>query len=78
MLWTSTSPKPFLIEGLNEFQKINHFPCSTELTRKDRMCANMVRMQEKFGKDPFDIVPDAFILPDEFTDFYICFHQAKR
>ena len=48
------------------------------MTRKDRMCANMVRMQEKFGKDPFDIVPDAFILPDEFTDFYTCFHQAKR
>ena len=66
-----------MYEGLNENQKINHFPLSNELTRKDRLCYNMVVMQEKFGKDEFNIIPDSFILPDEFADFYSAFHSAK-
>lgn len=28
-------------ENLKEYQKINHFPMSTELTRKDRLAANI-------------------------------------
>ena len=26
ILWTSGNPKQYLYEGLNEYQKINHFP----------------------------------------------------
>lgn len=78
VLWTCTSCKPYLYEGLNEFQKINHFPQSSELTRKDSLCANVVKMQEKFGNDVFDIIPDTYILPDEFADFYSHFHSLKN
>lgn len=58
-------------------QKINHFPQSYELTRKDRLCYNVVQMQDKFGKDEFNIIPDTYILPDEFADFYSHFHKLK-
>ena len=44
VLWSSSSCKSYLYEGLNEYQKINHFPQSYEITRKDRLCYNMVRM----------------------------------
>lgn len=27
-------------------------------------------MQEKYGKQHFDFVPDTYILPDEFGEFY--------
>jgi len=73
VLWSSSSCKAYLYEGLNEFQKINHFPQSHEITRKDRLCYNIVRMQEKFGKQHFDFMPDTYILPDEFGDFYAHF-----
>ena len=63
-----------MYEGLNDNQKINHFPFSYELTRKDRLCYNIVKMQEKFGKEEFNIIPDTYILPDEFADFYSHFH----
>ena len=36
ILWSSSSCKSYLYEGLNEYQKINHFPQSHEITRKDR------------------------------------------
>jgi hypothetical protein len=29
-----------------------------------------VKMQEQYGKDEFNIIPDSYILPDEFADFY--------
>ena len=32
MLWTNTAGKPYLYSGLNPYQKINHFPCSYEIT----------------------------------------------
>jgi len=77
ILWSCQSLKPFIYEGLNDNQKINHFPMSHELTRKDRLCYNIVKMQERFGKDEFNIIPDTYILPDEFADFYSHFHTLK-
>ena len=50
---------------------------SYELTRKDRLCENIVKMQERFGKEVFNILPDSYILPDEFADFYSHFHNLR-
>ena len=69
ILWSSSSCKAYLYEGLNEYQRINHFPQSYEITRKDRLCYNMVKMQEKHGKSNFDIVPDTYIIPNEVKEF---------
>ena len=44
VLWSTSSCKSYLYEGLNEFQRINHFPQSYEITRKDRLCFNYVKM----------------------------------
>ena len=77
VLWTCSSWKPYLYEGLNDNQKINHFPQSFEMTRKDNFWANVVKMQEKHGNDSFEIIPDTYILPDEFADFYSHFHSLK-
>jgi hypothetical protein len=68
ILWSSSSCKAYLYEGLNEYQRINHFPHSYEITRKDRMCFNYVKMQEKFGREAYDFVPDTYILPNEYGD----------
>lgn len=57
--------------------RVNHFPNSIEVTKKDRLCKNVVEMQRKFGKE-FEIIPDTYILPDEFADFYTHFHELKQ
>lgn len=58
---------------LDECQRLNHFPGSTELTNKDRLWANFHHMQEKFGKAAFDFVPESFVLPDELDKFMECY-----
>ena len=35
--WTGCGVKPFSLHGLAHFQKVNHFPRSSEITRKDRL-----------------------------------------
>lgn len=69
VLWMCVPGKPYLYEGLNEYQKINHFPNSHEITKKDRLCINILKMQERFGKEAYYIVPDTFVLPEEEEEF---------
>ena len=69
ILWSSGACKQYLYEGLNEYQKINHFPSSQEITRKDKLAVNIAMMQNKFGKDNFDFLPDTYVIPDKFSEF---------
>jgi tubulin polyglutamylase TTLL5 len=78
LLWSSQPYKSYIYDNMSDYQKVNHFPHSDELTRKDRLCVNIVRMQEKHGKEAFDIIPDTYNLPDEFADFYQHFHSTKQ
>jgi len=78
ILWTNNHAKGYLFKGLNEYQRINHFPGSIEITRKDRMKENIVQRQQKYGKAYFDIIPETFILPDEIAMFYEKFYEYKE
>lgn len=69
-LWINSSGKSYLYENLNRYQKINHFPHSYELTRKDRLAYNIGKMQARYGGYDFDISPETFVLPDQFDEFY--------
>ena len=75
ILWAGTVPQRYLFEGLLEHQKINHFPGSEELTRKDRLYANVSKLMDKFGRDSFNFLPETFILPEDFSDFSSRFHD---
>lgn len=78
ILWTNTIGKPYLYTGLNEFQKVNHFPSSYEITRKNNLASNVLIMQNKFGKKEFDIIPETYVLPDEFSEFFNCFKKRQE
>ena len=81
MLWTHTQGKTYFYERLNPIQKINHFPLSFELTRKDRLAVNIIKMQQKYSKTYFNFIPETFILPEqeeEFKEYFIhCQEKSK-
>lgn len=68
ILWTGLHMKPDVLRGLLPFQRVNHFPRSYELTRKDRLYKNIEKMQQLRGLKHFDIVPVSFMLPLEYRD----------
>ncbi|XP_073339279.1 tubulin polyglutamylase TTLL5 [Pagrus major] len=77
LMWTGSHLKPYLLRSLQDFQKVNHFPRSYELTRKDRLYKNIQRMQQTHGFKDFHIVPQTFVLPSEYQKFCNCFARDK-
>lgn len=77
LLWVGSSAQNYLYEGLNEYQRISHFPNSFEITRKDKMQVNISAMVETHGKDEFNFLPETFILPDQYNEFYTQYHKNK-
>ncbi|XP_069771943.1 tubulin polyglutamylase TTLL5 isoform X2 [Narcine bancroftii] len=77
LMWTGSHLKPYLLRTLLEFQKVNHFPRSYELTRKDRLYKNIQRMQQTHGFKHFNIIPQAFILPSEYQELWNAHSKDK-
>eukprot|EP00435_Cladocopium_sp_Y103_P016109 s691_g4.t1 len=66
--WSGPNLRDMAYHEMNEFQRVNHFPGSTELTRKDRLWMNFRDMAETFGSEAFDFVPQTFVLPEQVQD----------
>ncbi|XP_057653784.1 tubulin polyglutamylase TTLL5 isoform X5 [Diorhabda carinulata] len=81
LLWTGSHPKPGLlwctIRSLAPHQRVNHFPRSYELTRKDRLYKNIERMQHAKGFKNFDFIPQTFVMPIEYRELCSTHHRVK-
>uniref|UniRef100_H2T511 Tubulin tyrosine ligase like 4 n=1 Tax=Takifugu rubripes TaxID=31033 RepID=H2T511_TAKRU len=52
-------------KALGEHQKLNHFPGTFQIGRKDRLWRNLSKMQSRFGKQEFGFFPRTFVLPQD-------------
>uniref|UniRef100_A0A1A9W2R4 Tubulin--tyrosine ligase-like protein 5 n=1 Tax=Glossina brevipalpis TaxID=37001 RepID=A0A1A9W2R4_9MUSC len=77
ILWTGVHMKPDVLRNLAPYQRVNHFPRSYEMTRKDRLYKNIERMQHLRGFKHFDIIPQSFIVPLEYRDL-VSTHNKTR
>lgn len=76
--WSGPGMREFAYQGLHEFQRVNHFPGSTELTRKDRLWEHFKEMKQAFGSEAFDFVPESYVLPDQVEEFLNCYERTKH
>ena len=63
LLWLNCPVKPALLLGLNRYQKVNHFPRTQELTRKDLLTRTLMGMREAHGASACDFLPATYVLP---------------
>jgi hypothetical protein len=63
--WASSSIKAQFYQAMSRNQKVNHFPKTQEMTRKDSMYRNLARLKEMHGEKHFAFLPLTFILPAE-------------
>ncbi|KAM3608336.1 uncharacterized protein V6R79_023264 [Siganus canaliculatus] len=52
-------------KSILEHQKLNHFPGTFQIGRKDRLWRNLSKMQVRFGKQEFSFFPRTFVLPQD-------------
>lgn len=69
VLWLAGAPLDYLFKGLNEHQRINHFPRTMEITRKDRLCAAMERLKDRSGAKACKFYPETYVLPQQLAAF---------
>lgn len=50
---------------IRPFQKVNHYPGSFHLGRKDKLWENYKSMQSRYGEDVFNFFPETFHLPND-------------
>lgn len=67
IMWSASSLKSSVYPGLTKYQKVNHFPKASELTRKNVLSKNIQKMQALHGDHNFDILPKTFILPQDYS-----------
>ncbi|XP_059471433.1 tubulin polyglutamylase TTLL5-like isoform X1 [Neocloeon triangulifer] len=77
LLWTGIHPKPHLLRALTPYQRVNHFPRSYELTRKDRLYKNIEKMQHLKGLKNFDFIPQTFVMPTDFRDLCSAHYRQR-
>ena len=81
LLWTWSKPR-IDYSSLLIWQRVNHFPRSRELTRKDLLKRNISQLERlcigsKMHSSAFDIMPVSFVLPHEYTKFVKAFYDQE-
>eukprot|EP01012_Entosiphon_sulcatum_P031787 TRINITY_DN40498_c0_g1_i1.p1 TRINITY_DN40498_c0_g1~~TRINITY_DN40498_c0_g1_i1.p1 ORF type:complete len:801 (-),score=75.10 TRINITY_DN40498_c0_g1_i1:22-2397(-) len=52
-------------ESIHEFQRVNHFPGTWGIGRKDLLARNLYRMRRKFGEEAYCFFPPTYVLPED-------------
>ncbi|KAI8848733.1 tubulin-tyrosine ligase family-domain-containing protein [Chytridium lagenaria] len=73
VMWANNKVDVHEIRSLNRYQKVNRFPRTNEITRKDKLYLNISRMKQTYGERHFDFLPPTFLLPQEYEPFYTCY-----
>ena len=68
VMWGSGMFRSQVYEFLGRHQKINHFPKSHEITKKDCLFKNLSRMQAIHGLKHFQFVPKTYLIPQDAPD----------
>ncbi|XP_037876384.1 tubulin polyglutamylase TTLL5 isoform X1 [Bombyx mori] len=77
LLWSGLHPKPDVLRSLSPYQRVNHFPRSYELTRKDKLFKNIEKMQYFRGLKHFDFIPTTFLMPAEYKELCTTHYRTK-
>ncbi|ETO63216.1 hypothetical protein F442_18861 [Phytophthora nicotianae P10297] len=66
--------------ALLPFQRVNHFPGSFELGRKDRLCSHLLRMRKKHPNAYADIIPETYLTANDYDkqQFLTRFHAEPN
>lgn len=65
IMWSCSIMKSNVFQSLRKNQRVNHFPKSYELTRKDFLNERLMRMQQLHGKRNYNFAPKTFTLPKD-------------
>lgn len=76
LFWSDLAVADDYIAAIDIYQKVNHFPGSGEITRKDNLARNVARLQ-KLHPSSYNFTPRSWILPAEET-ILLGYHDTQK
>lgn len=67
VLWAKRATV-YTLSQLGPYQKVNHFPGTWGIGRKDGLACNVEKMRGYFGAGTFDIIPTTFLIPKQYKE----------
>uniref|UniRef100_A0A1I7UAV7 Tubulin--tyrosine ligase-like protein 5 n=1 Tax=Caenorhabditis tropicalis TaxID=1561998 RepID=A0A1I7UAV7_9PELO len=77
VIWMGAPVKSIKMRELMPWQRLNQFPRSTEITKKDRLYENIERSKSIFG-DAYDFIPEFYVTPRENKKMEQAFDRVAR
>ena len=78
-LWWKTSGfRTSDFEACRPWQRLNHFPKSIAITRKDCLARNLRRMKGIYGNSVYNFIPLSFNLPNDYRKFVSEYTKQKE
>ncbi|VIO98615.1 Tubulin-tyrosine ligase family protein [Brugia malayi] len=77
IIWTGSHLKPHVLRSMASWQRVNHFPRSFLLTRKDKLYECLGRAQTLFGNS-YNIIPEFFVTPKDYQKFVDHFNAQSH
>lgn len=79
IVWMDCAIIPEKFALLKHRQKVNHWPGTYLLARKNCLARNLYRMQQLFGKKEYGFFPETFVIPSELNSLknYISVNKCK-
>jgi len=77
LYWMDTGVTAEVVSKLKPYQKINHFPNTSCITRKNQLAKNLTRMRKVFKKE-YNFFPQTWILPGDWNELKAELAQGKN
>eukprot|EP00117_Sycon_ciliatum_P035715 scpid30109/ scgid1421/ Tubulin polyglutamylase TTLL5; SRC1 and TIF2-associated modulatory protein; Tubulin--tyrosine ligase-like protein 5 len=78
LIWTDRVLKPEILPDMRIYQKVNHFPRSTELCEDGNLFWNIQQMRSCKDKQLFDFMPDSYDLPSDRIELKKCIELPEN
>ncbi|UJR38470.1 hypothetical protein I4U23_031138 [Adineta vaga] len=69
LIWNDTLISMEIVSALKPYQKINHFPTMSEISRKDLLAKNFDKLSRVLP-DEYNYTPRTWVLPNEYNIWY--------
>ena len=77
LCWCDGGVTAETLSKMKPYQKINHFPGMSSLSRKNYLARNLIRMKRAFPSD-YKFFPMTWLLPTDWPDFRAQFNNKKK
>ncbi|KAK6171226.1 hypothetical protein SNE40_019461 [Patella caerulea] len=76
--WRSSRFRTSDYDNVMSWQRLNHYPKSTTITRKDGLARNLKRMKGVYGSSVYNFCPLSFNVPNDYTKFVAEYTKLKQ